>query len=384
MVPDLPDALHAHVHAEALSLYTLDGLDLRFDGEGRWRSMALRGPLVQRTLDGNVAVRRRGESIRFLGATEVDDIHEAVRGRLIDFARRLDTGAARLEPASPTMDLDAALAILDRALTWDADRFAVEQRTYRRVYSPVGILPPDRYRNVVFQASIGCPWNRCTFCTFYRDRRYQVLAPHVFAEHVRSVIDLFGRGLSLRRGVFIGDANALAIPNARLQDILHEVSSLLGEQAQDGCAPAQPDDIGAFLDPHHAPRRTAADFEAIAQAGLRYVSVGLETGSAEVLKRLGKGDAPDRVIDAVREARAGGLRVSVMILCGIDDDGTHGPRTIRAIQAMALGHNDIVYLSPLAGAPDGPRRVDEMYSRLRDVTAAKIAPYRMDEFQYYA
>jgi radical SAM superfamily enzyme YgiQ (UPF0313 family) len=88
----------------------------------------------------------------------------------------------------------------------DANRF-------RSIYQHIPILPPDAYQSLYVQVSVGCPWNRCLFCSFYRDRDYRVLNDDELMQHLSSVRSYWEGALGGRTGVFIGDANATAVPS---------------------------------------------------------------------------------------------------------------------------------------------------------------------------
>ena len=253
----------------------------------------------------------------------------------------------------------------------------------------MGIVPPDRSRDVIVQPSSGCPWNRCTYCRFYRGQTYQVPTCEKFQYHVREVRAFFGRALPLRWGVFLGEANALALSQNRL---LHSLE-VVREEFPDH------DNVAAFLDPHHAPVRSREEFAELRSHGLTMVAVGFETGSQELLDLLGKEGRVETAVEAVRTARAGGLRVNVMVLVGPGNyriANRHVRETVDAIVEMGLSDHDIIYLSPLRinegqtfPFPVLPKQETEAMGHLlrrtlERVSSAKVTTYPIGRIHYFA
>lgn len=242
------------------------------------------------------------------------------------------------------------------------------------------ILPPDRYRDLVVLPATGCPWGRCAFCAWYRDARFSVLDPAAFEAHLERVAALFGLGAPARDGLFLGSASALSVPDDRLLAHLGRAVARFGPF---------PRGVSAFLDPDHAPHRTEADWRRLAVAGLTRAVVGLETGDSALRRRLGKAD-PARLVETVRALRAAGLSAGVSVLAGPGspaDAEAHLRGTAAVVRDLGLGPGDVVYVSPLEGALPEPAlaaAAAELEAALRPVTRAKIAPYRMDLYRYFA
>ncbi len=371
MIPAWSGPLTFHAGPGAVQVSAGEDLTVRVDAEGRWRSIGLPGAMLQRTVDGRVVRRRRagsgGRAVEEVPDDLAASVHDRVRGRIEELLARRSAP----EDVAP---------VLERAATWDAARFEADRARYRAIYRPVGILPPDQYRALVLQPTTGCPWNRCDFCTFYRDQAYSVPSPEDFVRHAREVRAFFGRALPLRRGVFLGEANALALPQRRLLEVLAVVREELGEAGESA----------AFFDPHHSPARGVAEFAALRAAGLASVSIGLESGCQEALDLLGKGGRVERVVEAVRDARAGGLRIGLMVLVGPGGESLaarHREETAGAIGNMQLDRSDVVFVSPL-GQSLPPDRLEtetiDLRRAIASATRARTSPYRLEEFQYYA
>jgi radical SAM superfamily enzyme YgiQ (UPF0313 family) len=206
----------------------------------------------------------------------------------------------------------------------------------------VGILPPDQYMAVVLQATEGCSFNTCTFCNFYRDRPFRIKSPGEFRLHAEAVRDFLGLGLSLRRTIFLGDANALVTPMPRLLPLLEAVHQVYDVERLGG--------MYAFLDGFSGEKKTPGDFRRLAEGGMRRVYVGLESGSPALLRFLKKPGAPEDALRAVQAMKAGGLAVGVIVLLGAGGHTyakEHVRETVRTINAMQLDADDLIYFSEL-------------------------------------
>ena len=234
---------------------------------------------------------------------------------------------------------------LDVLRGWTAERLAADIAWFERIYRPVSILPPDQYLALVIQATEGCSYNRCTFCDFYRDRPFRVKSPAELRAHVDEVQAFFGPALSLRKSLFLADANALVAPMPRIRAWLDVI---------DAAGVRRPGGIFSFIDAFDVGRKSAAEWAELEGRGLRRVYIGMESGDDALLRFLAKpGTAPD-VIDAVRTLKAAHVAVSVIIMTGVGGEQYaegHIAHTIAALNAMPLGEGDIVYFSPFFEQP---------------------------------
>lgn len=187
---------------------------------------------------------------------------------------------------------------LARTLSFGPERLAQDGATFRALYKPVSILPPDQYLALVLQATEGCSWNRCTFCGLYRDRAFRIHSPESFRAHCEAVRDFYGAGLSLRRGVFLADANALVTPQKRLVELLRVAQSIFA-------LPDGPRPIYSFVSAFDVERKSPAGWAELYALGVRRAYIGLETGDDALLRFLNKPGSAQDAIDAVRALRAG-------------------------------------------------------------------------------
>jgi hypothetical protein len=300
------------------SLYTADGEVVHFDLEGRWQRASLGGRTLLRGLDGAVLERFGGPKRTDVRLLEVSTAHQAV----CELLERARPGAPIALPS------------------WSVARLLAEKERFAHAYRPVGIMPPDRYRSLVVQATSGCAYNGCLFCSLYKGQRYRVVPRHEVREHLHRVKALLGSGLSGRRGIFLGEANALAMPQAELLALFE----LLHEEL-----PALAGNVASFVDAFEA-YRTVDELAALRAGGLHRVFIGVESGHEPTLAALGKPATVAQVGQLVDTLKAAGLSVGVIFLAGLGE--AHVEASARLVGALALDERDLIYVSPLVVEPE--------------------------------
>ncbi len=252
-------------------------------------------------------------------------------------------------------------ALLRRAAENAPPALAAQRERFLAIYGAVPILPPDQYRALVLQATRGCPFNDCAFCSFYRGCEFHVNTAAEFDEHMEAILQFFGESLRLRQSVFLGDANAVLIPTARLLERMEQVRRKFdmappGLPARDEVRWRREHPYGligfyGFLDGLTGTRKTLADYRSLADAGLKRVYIGAESGCDEVLERVNKPCRRADAVETVQLCRQAGIAVGLILLAGICEDdpalaARHLDESCALVNALPLGPLDIVYLSP--------------------------------------
>ncbi|HXK11538.1 MAG TPA: radical SAM protein [Vicinamibacteria bacterium] len=315
-----------------------DSVVSSWDLAGRPYALVRETGTHRRGLDGGLLWKREASADgprlrRRLSAAEGEPVVEA--------ARREAAGALAVLRSqgedSAVHRLATIVAMNGAALRADAARFLA-------ACGPVGILPPDQYLALVVRVTEGCSWNACTFCRLYRDVPFRARRVDELETHVDALLAYFGRSLALRRSVFLGDANALCLSHDRLLPLVATVSARL---------PGRP--IHSFVDAWTGGRKTATEWRAYAELGLKRVSVGLETGDPALLAWLEKPGSPEdavALVDAIHEA---GIAAGVIVLLGAGGErfaAAHAARTAEVLSRMRLGPDDLVYFSEYVDDPD--------------------------------
>lgn len=331
-----------------------------FDLEGRlvWAYEA--GRTYRRSLDHRVFVKRTER-----------------KGEMrLRYVREVPPAWARawLESVHRRVAREAPPSLRRRIARWTPEAYEADRRRFLAIYKPVSILPPDQYMAVVLQLTEGCAWNRCTFCTFYRDRPYRVKRPEEFERHILEVKAFFGRALAARRSVFLADANALAAPFPVLIQAFEAVSQAFPLPPPELTGPDLLrylrdhrevfHGVYAFLDIFTGVRKSVEDFRELRMRNLRRVYIGLETGDPFLLRWLNKPGTPEEALELVQNLKRAGIQVGLILLAGVGGRRfaeQHIRGTLHLLSRMPLGEGDLIYLSPLV-IPEGSeyaRRAEE-------------------------
>lgn len=260
----------------------------------------------------------------------------------------------------------------------------------------IPILPPDAYRAFYVRVQEGCPWNRCSFCNFYKEDQYRVLPLPELKRQIVNLRSYWGSAIRSRHGLFLGDANAVAVPTAALLERLDLIREMLPE----------PELIGfhSFVDFFSGVTRTEENWRTLRAKGLQRVSLGIESGDAEIMELVEKPANADEIHQLVRAAGNAGVSLNLIFLVGIggrDLRSSHLEKSLELIKSLPLKRTDRIYLSPLVidstqpyaaiekrenweslTAPELRNEISIWQLRLKPLTPAQISPYHIQQFVY--
>ncbi len=241
-------------------------------------------------------------------------------------------------------ELNGYLDNLD-GLGWD---FLVKDsaRLFKIYRGPVPIVPPDQYFPIYVQLTVGCAWNRCTFCHLYRDKSYRVLNEEELVKMIDELKEYFGPSLPSRRSVFLGDANALLLEYGILSNYLKIIKRSFDLPIYSF--------IDAFLTPN---KLKEEEIKGLKSLGVERVYFGVESGSEEVLKLLNKPLDPEEAVEFINSFKRAGIHVGVIFLAGAGGKRYWEQHIIKSAELasrLRLDRKDIIYVSPLHEYKDLP------------------------------
>lgn len=209
--------------------------------------------------------------------------------------------------------------------------------------------PPSEADSFILQVTLGCSFNRCSFCSMYRTKHYAVRP----LEEVREEIRAMARAYPGVRRVFLADGDALAAPTEHLLAVLDALHAAFPRLER----------ASSYALPANLLKKSVDELTQLREHGLTLLYYGIETGSAELLKRITKGATPDAMVTGLTKAKQAGLRISATVILGLGGQ-TYWREHIDAT-ADLVNRVELDYLSTLQLMID-PSIEEEFHRKFRE------------------
>jgi len=229
-------------------------------------------------------------------------------------------------------------------------------------YAEPVFRPPSEANSLILQLTLGCSWNRCTYCAMYRMKEFTVRPVDEVVREIREVAPVVD---GVRR-VFLADGDALAAPQEVLAEVLGEIRRSMPDVMR----------VGIYADSRSILGKGVEDLRALSELGLGIVYFGAETGDAETLRAIRKGATVERQVEASRVVLESGIKLSTMVLLGLaGDEGSerHARATGRFLVDSAPTYSAALMVTPVPGTEmhdaqkDGTFRLPDKWGLLQEL-----------------
>jgi radical SAM superfamily enzyme YgiQ (UPF0313 family) len=199
--------------------------------------------------------------------------------------------------------------------------------------------PPSEADSLILQVAVGCSYNKCTFCHSFQDKSFRVKS----FDEIREDIDeaaLYGR---IPR-IFLADGNALDMPHEDMVRILEYLKLKIQGLKR----------VGVYANAADILKKDPGDLRELKELGLGIIYLGLESGNAEVLKRIRKNATAEQMIDAARRVREADILLSLTVLLGVGGvelSREHARDTGKVLSAMDPDYVGALSLMIVPGTP---------------------------------
>ncbi len=163
--------------------------------------------------------------------------------------------------------------------------------------------PPSEAKSLIFQVTLGCSFNECSFCDMYRSKEYSERP----WEEIKLEIDMMAKQLPDTTRIFLADGDALNLDAAYMEKIVKYIYEKFPKLERISC----------YAMPMNILKKTPEELKKMHDAGLNMFYLGIESGSDIVLKKVTKGATSKTIIKSVNKAKDAGYIMSCMIILGL-------------------------------------------------------------------
>ncbi|HJW20363.1 MAG TPA: radical SAM protein [Candidatus Nitrosotalea sp.] len=184
--------------------------------------------------------------------------------------------------------------------------------------------PPSEGKSLIFQVTLGCSFNKCSYCNMYRSKEYSERP----WEEIRAEIDLAAKHMQYNKRIFLADGDALNLSTERMLQILDYLREKFPNLERISC----------YAMPQNIMKKSPEDLKKLYAAGLTMFYIGIESGSDTILKKVTKGATGQTIIKSCQKAKDAGYTISCMIILGIGGktySNNHIEETAKVLSAAA-------------------------------------------------
>jgi histone acetyltransferase (RNA polymerase elongator complex component) len=228
------------------------------------------------------------------------------------------------------------------------------------------IRPPSEAKSLLIRATRNCPWNRCTFCHTYRNRKFELRKVADIKKDIQVIRDIADRlrEISWRYGeggrvseavvnhiysqdqvysdgfrsvaawlywgadsVFIQDANSIVMKTEDLVEALSFIREKFPSVNR----------ITSYCRSQTAARKTVDDFRMLKSAGLSRIHIGMESGYDPLLQFVNKGVTAAEHIEGGKKILEAGISLCEYVMPGLGGNRwsrEHAEETARVINQI--------------------------------------------------
>ena len=164
--------------------------------------------------------------------------------------------------------------------------------------------PPSEARSLIFQITVGCSQNSCTFCGMYKGKRFSIRPVPEIIEEIYGIPESYRPRVDR---VFLADGDALVYPFDGLVEILDTLSAAYPNLTR----------VASYASPASLTGKNPEQLATLQGKRLRILYLGLESGDDDTLLHINKGFTSDEMAMQSLKAREAGMKLSVTAILGL-------------------------------------------------------------------
>ena len=203
-------------------------------------------------------------------------------------------------------------------------------------------LGPSEADSIILQVTVGCSYNKCTFCGAYKDVDFCIKEDH----KIDADLNFASIYCRKQKRVFLADGDVLILSQKRLVKLLKKIRINLPWVSR----------VSLYGSAKAIRSKSIPELLELKSLGLDRIYMGLESGNNQVLQDVRKGETAKSMILAAQTIKQSGLFLSVTALLGLGGSQfseLHAIETAKTLNAMEPRQIGVLTFMPLENTQMG-------------------------------
>lgn len=185
--------------------------------------------------------------------------------------------------------------------------------------------PPSEADSLLIQATVGCPYNKCSFCMVYKQGLpFRIRSVAEIGVDIDEAFECCGPGV---KSIFFPAGNTIAMPTKDLAAICRHSKMRFPHLQR----------MTVYGSSPYIVQKGLQEMRRLQEAGLSRIHVGLESGDDVTLNRVKKGTNAAEQIQAGQIVKKAGIQISEYVILGLggaERSKAHALKTAAVINAI--------------------------------------------------
>lgn len=191
--------------------------------------------------------------------------------------------------------------------------------------------PPAEANSVIIQVTLGCSFNKCSFCTMYETKEFQIRP----IEEVFKDIDTLSLYDSDATKMFLADGDALVLETSHLVKILNYAYEKFKKLRR----------VSIYASAFNIYDKSLEELKLLKENGLDLIYYGIESGDFDILKKIQKPISNEKMIEGLNKVSLANIKISATVILGIAGKKYSNEHIKNS--AKIINNTTITYLSTL-------------------------------------
>lgn len=217
--------------------------------------------------------------------------------------------------------------------------------------------PPSEANSLLIQATIGCPHNKCSFCSMYKRSKFRIRSVEDIKEDLLAAHDYYGPYIE---SLFFPDGNTIIMKTDQLVEIFNYAKELFPTLKR----------ITVYGSARFVNKKKLEDLQRLKEAGLSRIHTGMESGDDITLARIQKGTTAAEIIEAGLKLKKVGIDTSEYYLVGIGGKERWREHALESARVLSEFSPDFIRLRTFV-----PVRHTPLYEEYQQGTFQLLSPH---------